>query len=69
MDLELFTPIMSPWARAIYTFAIVFGTFVAFHVQKAVLRTLGNLNKRYINIIIFPSLVSYEITYSKDIIH
>ena len=58
MDLELFTPLMSPWARAIYTFALVFGTLVAFRVQKAVLRTLGNLNKRHINIIIFPSLVS-----------
>ena len=60
LNLQLFTPLMSPWIRALYTLALILGTIVAFHVQKVVLRTLGNLNKRHINIIIYPSLVRYQ---------
>ena len=61
LNLQLFTPLMSPWIRALYTLALILGTIVAVHVQKVVLRTLGNLNKRHINIIIYPSLVMYQI--------
>ena len=58
IDQEPYTPLMSPWMSAAYTFTLLLGILLSFKVQRVVLQTLGSMNKRHINIIIYPTLVS-----------
>ena len=58
IDQQPYTPLMSPWMSAAYTFTFLLGILLSFKVQRVVLQTLGSMNKRHINIIIYPTLVS-----------